>query len=72
MKDILLIVQITVSVLLAISILMQLRGSGLGTAFGEAGEHYRSRRGVEKLLQQTTIFLTALFLITSVIALFIK
>ncbi len=49
---------IIVSVILSASILLQARGSGLGTMFGGSsgsGEFYRSRRGLEKLLYYTTI-----------------
>lgn len=67
MKSIILIVQLIISVSLAVSILLQAKGSGLGTAFGGSGESYRSKRGVEKLLQRATIILVALFLITSIV-----
>jgi preprotein translocase subunit SecG len=62
MKQTLLIIQIVVSVLLIISILLQVRGSGLGNLFGNiGGEFYRSRRGIEKLLFRGTIILAILF-----------
>lgn len=47
-----------VSIILGASILLQARGSGLGTMFGGSsgsGEFYRSRRGIEKVLYYTTI-----------------
>lgn len=67
MNDIILVFQIIISVALSVSILLQARGSGLGVAFGDSSEQYRSKRGVEKLLYRSTIVLVALFLITSVI-----
>lgn len=72
MKNIVIIFQIIISVCLTISILLQAKGSGLGAAFGESGQQYRSKRGVEQLLYRITILLAALFLITSLINLLIK
>lgn len=58
----LLIIQIVISSLLIISILLQIRGSGLGTIFGGAGgEFYRSKRGIEKFLYRSTLVLAILF-----------
>ncbi|MBN2016312.1 preprotein translocase subunit SecG [Candidatus Dojkabacteria bacterium] len=62
MKTILLIIQITLSVLLIISILLQVRGAGLGSIFGSVGgEFYRSKRGIEQFLYRATIILSILF-----------
>ncbi len=61
-KIILLILQVVLSVLVVISILLQVRGSGLGSLFGNVGgEFYRSRRGIENLLFRGTIVLAILF-----------
>jgi len=61
-KEILLIVQIILSVLLILTILLQVRGSGLGSIFGNVGgEFYRSKRGLEKLLSRATTVITILF-----------
>ena len=61
-KNLLLIIQIVLGVLLTVSVLMQVRGSGLGSLFGNiGGEFYRSRRGIEKFLFQSTIALAILF-----------
>lgn len=70
MKVAILIVQICVSVLLAGSILLQAKGTGLGSAFGETAQ-YRSKRGVEKLLYRATLVLTAFFLLTSLVSLLV-
>ncbi len=72
MRNVILIVQIAISVLLTICILLQAKGSGMGTAFGDSGSAFRSRRGVEKLLYRGTIILCALFLISSILNLLIK
>ena len=72
MKDILLIIQIIITVALSVCILLQAQGAGLGGTFGESSETYRSKRGVEQLLFRTTIVLAALFIIASVINLLLK
>lgn len=67
MKNILLIVQFSISLILISLILLQVKGVGLGRAWGGGGEFYKSRRGVEKLIFQLTILFAFLFLITSVL-----
>jgi preprotein translocase subunit SecG len=67
MKNILLALQIAVSITLIVVILLQAKGSGLGSAFGGSGGFYRSKRGIEKLFVYLTIFLAALFLILSTV-----
>lgn len=65
MDWILAIGQVSVSIALMASILLQARGAGLGAAFGGDSSVYRSRRGIEKRLFQFTIILGALFVIFS-------
>jgi len=44
------------SIILIVTVLLQVRGSGVGSLFGGGGgEFYRSRRGVEQLLFYGTI-----------------
>lgn len=69
MKTVLLLAQIVVSVLLMVFILLQAKGTGLGSAWGGGGEFYRSRRGVEKIFFWATISLATLFLILSLLGL---
>jgi len=66
MKLFLVVLQIIVSTLLIVSILLQSRGTGLGTAWGGTGESYQSRRGVEKFLFTATIALCAIFFIIQI------
>lgn len=68
MKQILLIIQIVLSVLLIILVLLQPKGVGLGRSWGGGGEFYKSRRGVEKIIFRFTTILAFLFLVSSVIA----
>lgn len=67
MKNILLIVQAIIALSLIVIILLQAKGTGLGTAFGGSGAVYRSRRGVEKLFMVFTIILVVLFFAISVL-----
>lgn len=64
-KQIMLIIQIVISVLFMGAILLQAKGTGLGRTWGGAGEFYSSRRGVEKILFKATIVLAVLFLAIS-------
>jgi len=67
MINILGILQIIVSVLLIVGILLQQRGSAMGSAFGqEGGAFYGTRRGAQKKILWATITLGALFLILSI------
>lgn len=64
MNQILLISQIVISVLLIVFILLQQRGTALGSAFGGSeGGGYSTRRGIQKKLYYATIICGALFII---------
>lgn len=56
------IIQIVVAILLIITILLQNRGSGLGSAFGGEGNIYMAKRGAEKFIFFATIALAVVFL----------
>lgn len=71
MKEALLILQIILSVLLALAILLQQRGAGLSATFGGTGGFYTSKRGAEKVLHVATIVLGILFLVNAMAFLFI-
>ena len=63
MEKVLTIVQILISVFLVASILLQQKGSGLGSTFGgDGGTGYSTRRGIEKVLFYSTIILALAFL----------
>lgn len=59
------IVQIIVSILLVVAILLQNRGTGLGSAFGGSGGVYLTKRGMEKKLFVATIVLAIIFFLSS-------
>ena len=66
MKKIIIIAQIIISIMLVAAIVIQSRGTGLGSAWGGTGEFYRSKRGVEKILFIATIVLAVLFFLASI------
>lgn len=56
--------QILVSILLVVTILLQVKGPG-GGLFGSAQTTFRARRGLEKTLFQFTIILVVVFILMS-------
>jgi preprotein translocase subunit SecG len=62
------IAQIIVCVALIGAILLQSKGSGLGSVFGGDGSVFRTRRGAEKGLFQLTIILAVVFGLLSIAA----
>lgn len=71
MRNVLLILQIIVSVALVFLITIQAKGSGLGSSFGGGSQSSFSRRGLEKLLYKITFITSALFVIISIASLVI-
>jgi preprotein translocase subunit SecG len=61
------IIQTIVSILIIIFIILQQRGTALGSAFGGGGEVYSTRRGIQKNLLWATIALTIVFIALSVV-----
>jgi len=62
------IAQIIIAVVLIASVLLQVRGGGLGGIFGTQTGMYRTKRGVEKTLFRFTIALVVIFIIISIFA----
>ena len=60
-------IQITISLILIALILLQAKGTGLGSTFGGQSQAYHSKRGVEKLVFRTTIITAIIFAIISVL-----
>lgn len=58
---------IIISTVLIGLVMLQTRGSGLGSIFGGDSGIYRTRRGMEKTLFNVTIVFSALFLIVSLL-----
>lgn len=64
------IIQVVSAVLLIISILLQNRGTGLGSAFGGEGNVYRTKRGLESVIFKATIVLAVIFLGASLLSIY--
>lgn len=58
--------QIALSILVVAGILLQQKGSGLGSAMGGSGIEYSTKRGVEKIIFRATIVLAILFIAVSI------
>lgn len=56
------IAQILISIVLTVIILLQVKGTGFGSALGGQDSVYRTRRGVERTLFQLTIVLVIVFI----------
>ncbi|MGI5826934.1 MAG: preprotein translocase subunit SecG [Patescibacteria group bacterium] len=61
------IAQLVISILLILAVLLQNRGTGLGSTFGGSGGVYLTKRGLEKKLFIATIVLAVLFFVVSVL-----
>ncbi|MFA5770344.1 MAG: preprotein translocase subunit SecG [Patescibacteria group bacterium] len=72
MKNFLLILNIVFSVLIVVFILIQGKGAGLGSAWGGGGEMFQTRRGMEKVILRLTSIFIVIFLVVSLINLFVK
>jgi len=59
--NLIVLAQIAVSAILITLILFQQRGSGLGSAFGQEGGAYATRRGIQKKIFYATIVFAVLF-----------
>ncbi|MDD5145076.1 MAG: preprotein translocase subunit SecG [Candidatus Pacebacteria bacterium] len=67
MGDYLPILTIAVSIILVVLVLMQQRGTALGSAFGQEGGFYATRRGIQKKLFVATIIFGALFILLAIL-----
>ncbi len=72
MRNIVLVINIVVSIVIVALILLQGKGAGLGSAWGGGGELFQTRRGVEKITLRLTVFFIVIFFILSLISLLIK
>jgi len=71
MNSITIISQIIVSVFLIILILLQQRGTALGSSFGGEGGFYLKKRGLEKKIYWATVVLGVGFIVLSLLNLLI-
>jgi preprotein translocase subunit SecG len=71
MNTVLSITHLVVTILLILSILSQNRGSGLSATFGGTGQFYVEKRGAEKVLYRATMALGVLFVLLSLLFIFV-
>ena len=72
MRKVLIVIELTVALLLIGAIMLQQRGTGLGGAFAGEANVYRSKRGVEKLLFNSTIALAIVLVASVLVHLYLK
>lgn len=72
MKNVFHILTIVSVAAMVISILLQSQGTGLGTSFGGEGNSYRSKRGAEKIIFNTTIVMAVVFVLSVILGLLSK
>lgn len=66
------IAEYVVSILLIGSVMLQHRGTGLGGAFASSANVYRSKRGIEKFLFNSTIAMAAILVMSAMAHLIIR
>ena len=63
------IIQLIISIVLIALVLLQAKGSSIGSVFGGADSSiYRTRRGLEKRLYQFTIAIGIVFVLVSLVS----
>jgi protein translocase SecG subunit len=72
MNTILFYSQIVVSIALIILIVIQQRGTALGSGFGGGGEVYSTKRGAQKKIYYATIVAATIFLVLGVLSILIQ
>jgi len=66
------IVQIIISVMLIVLVVLQRQGGGLGGLLGGDSSFYRTRRGMERTLNNLTIILAIIFALMSVLSVILQ
>jgi preprotein translocase subunit SecG len=72
MNNFWIISQAVLSVMIITVVLLQTQGGGIGPAFGGSTNSYHTKRGLEKVLFNTTIALIILFALASIASLVTK
>lgn len=72
MQNFLPIAQIILAIIIIVFILLQQRGTALGSAFGQGGGAYSTRRGIQKKLFFATIILGVLFVLLALLNLILS
>lgn len=69
MQQALAVMEIILGILLVILILLQSKGTGIGSTFGGDMGFYATKRGAEKMMFVSTVVVATLFLILPIIEL---
>ena len=69
--NIFLILQLVISVLLVVAVLFQSKGSGIGVVGGDFSGSYHTKRGFEKFLTRATVVLGFLFIVISIVVVWV-
>ena len=72
MDNFFLITEIVLGIALVVLIVLQSKGTGMGSTFGGDMGFYGTKRGAEKMLFVMTIIVSFLFLSTALISVIIK
>jgi len=67
MEQYLPLIKIILAVLLIVFILLQQRGTALGSAFGQEGGFYATRRGIQQKIFWATIVCAVLFIALAIV-----
>ncbi len=70
MREIILIIQVVVSILMSILILAQNKDGGLSAVMGGGASFESVKRGAEKVIYNATVFFATIFLINAFIIVF--
>jgi protein translocase SecG subunit len=65
------VIEIILAVVLAVLVLMQTKGGGLGSFMGgggDSGGSFRTRRGVEATMHKVTIAIAVIFFVNTILA----
>jgi preprotein translocase subunit SecG len=65
-------IEFILSILLITAVMLQNRGTGLGGAFASDANVYRSKRGIEKFLFNSTIVFATVLVVAVVFNLYLK
>ena len=69
--NILIAIQVVVSILLSLAIMLQQKGTGLSATFGGQGGFTPSKRGADKFLFNATVILAVIFVANSLTFFFV-
>lgn len=70
-RDILQVVQIILSLMLIFMVVLQSKGTGIGSTFGGDMGFYGTKRGAEKMLFISTIVISVVLMLSLIVGIFL-